>query len=175
MEKAQALFSYCLTKNGISLTMQKGCLEDEYGNLINRVSAQRLRFYGNRIPMPVRSGTWFQGLTVREMLSWLYDNGWTLHSRADLCSGIIYPCIKGNETSDDGNDASADEEEAARQEEVARVRGERALRETVVFLYGNNMRVTALKLYSYVKKCSLNEANNAIREMVALDEESGIC
>lgn len=179
MEKVKTIIVFDLWNEAlsVSLNLQYGRVMDENGNTITSNSAQRWRFYGCRIPMPVRSGTWFQGLSTSEMLAWLRSNGWELKGRVNLCTGgiYIYPCIKGNETSDEGNDASADEEEAARQEEVARVRGERALRETVVFLYGNNMRVTALKLYSYVKKCSLNEANKAIREMVALDEKSGIC
>ena len=33
------------------------------------------------IPFPVRSGTWFDGLTPSIMVSWMARNGWTLHTR----------------------------------------------------------------------------------------------
>ena len=36
---------------------------------------------GTHIPFPVRSGTWFDGLTPSIMVSWMARNGWTLHTR----------------------------------------------------------------------------------------------
>ena len=174
MEIVKALHSYCLTKDGISLTMQYGRNENAGGN------KERWRFYGSRIPMPVRSGTWFQGLSVREMLNWLSDNGWELHCRVNLCSGIVYPICKGNEIPDEEVPIKehADDDkgnETPSQEEINNVRDERALREAVVFLYNNSRRVTAARLYRYFKQCTLSDAVNAIREMATLDEESNIC
>ena len=42
----------------------------------------RWSFIGTSIPMPVRSGTWFNGFPERTMLEWLAKHGW-------VCSTIV--------------------------------------------------------------------------------------
>lgn len=147
MEIVKALNSYCLTKDGISLTMQFGIAENACG------SKERWRFYGANIPMPVRSGTWFHGLSVREMMRWLFANGWTLHSRTNLQSGIIYPVFKGNKETD------------------RLYQDETAFKDAVVYLYNNGRVANAIRLYRLVKQCPLSDAYKAVREIIALDEQ----
>lgn len=167
MEIVKALNSYCLTKDGISLTMQFGIAENACG------SKERWRFYGANIPMPVRSGTWFQGLSVREMLSWLSDNGWTLHSYVNLCSGIIHPCCKGNEAPNKGNENHSKGNEELPYSVKALLK--KSFEEILVYLYKNDMLVKAVNLYRYVNGGRVTDALSAVREIVALDEKSGIC
>lgn len=89
MEKVKALVSYNLrhSVSGTTLMMQYGRVSDDYGNVINSTAAQRWRFIGRQIPIPVRCGTWFQGISATEMLDWLYREGWILESRVDIGSG----------------------------------------------------------------------------------------
>lgn len=184
MEKVKTIIVFDLWNDAlsVSLNLQYGRVMDENGNTITSNSAQRWRFYGCRIPMPVRSGTWFQGLSTSEMLAWLRSNGWELRGRVNLCTGgiYIYPRCKGNETPIEEDDAPVNEETVKRNEETsdeeyANAADERSFREVLVYLYNHSMRVKAIRLYRYVKKCGITDAYNAIREMVALDEESGIC
>lgn len=47
----------------------------------------RWKFYGTAIPMPVRSGTWFNGFPELDMLAWLNANDWYVRTSVDMTSG----------------------------------------------------------------------------------------
>jgi hypothetical protein len=44
-------------------------------------------FVGENIPMPVRSGYWFNGMPEHIMLDWLKANGWALHITVNTTYG----------------------------------------------------------------------------------------
>lgn len=89
MENVKALVSYNLRhfESNKELMMQYGRTLTAAGNIDFNDSAQRWRFIGKQIPMPIRCDTWFQGLSATEMLDWLYRKGWILESRVDIGSG----------------------------------------------------------------------------------------
>lgn len=47
----------------------------------------RWRFIGTKIPMPVRSGTWFNGFQEDTMLLWLSEHGWELEAKVSMLTG----------------------------------------------------------------------------------------
>jgi hypothetical protein len=47
----------------------------------------RWSFEGLKIPMPVRSGYWFNGFPEAIMLDWLKGNGWALHTIVNMFTG----------------------------------------------------------------------------------------
>ena len=89
MENVKALVSYNLrhTANGDRLMMQYGRLWEAVVGVDCAETAQRWRFFGQQIPMPVRSGTWFQGFSANEMLEWLRREGWTLETKVIIGTG----------------------------------------------------------------------------------------
>ena len=49
-------------------------------------------FIGTKIPMPIRSGTWFNGFPERTMLEWLAKHGWVCSTIVNMNTGnaIVY-------------------------------------------------------------------------------------
>lgn len=115
----------------------------------------RWSFEGHNIPMPVRSGYWFNGFPESVMLDWLKGNGWALHTVVNMMTGTAKVCellfvddapSKGNET--------------------IPVAVESALIHAVRLLWSNNLKVKAASLYRHIKGGTLYEATEAVREIV---------
>lgn len=157
MENVKPLITYTFkhVDSRVPLTMQYGMLRDEHGFYKGNKTDQRFRFMGKRIPMPVRSGTWFSGISVREMIDWLADNGYVLLAIFDLQSGFARVCELNIKHLSKGNEDS-----------LADTFGERALRVSIKLLLQNNERVKAINLYRYAKGCGIDEANRAVREII---------
>ena len=70
--------------NGNKLQLQLGLDVEVNANFRNGDpdKGYRWSFIGTSIPMPVRSGTWFNGFPERTMLEWLAEHGW-------VCSTIV--------------------------------------------------------------------------------------
>ena len=109
--------------------------------------------------MPVRSDYWFNGFKESVMLDWLKGNGWALHTSVDMTTGKAIVCelpfydgmpYKGNEPLC-YHDIQA---------------GENALIRAVYLLWENNCRRKAVALYRYVRECTQQEADRAVREIV---------
>ena len=149
MEKVKALIAYNLRNpDGCTLRMLYGRMLDMNGCVDNAYSAQRWCFCGTRIPMPVRSGTWFVGFAVPEMLEWLRHEGWELQTRVVIGTGyaqVYEPSQKGNEDFDKA-----------------------AFHEIIRELYEDGRRLKAIRIYRYAHKCALSEANKAVREICNL-------
>ena len=123
----------------------------------------RWMFKGFKIPMPVRSETWFNGFPVDTMLDWPKGNGWTLHSMLHLDTNklIVYKYVgvpdasKGNKIPvSTGNDTPDDSYY-------------RNFCVIIKELCADNRKVAAVRLYRYVHGGSLGDANaavNAIRD-----------
>lgn len=86
---------YLKDSNGNELTLCYGReVNENTGEVFTAANAQRWVMYGKRIPMPVRSGTWFQGLGDCEMVAWLNDAGYTLDAYVNLSTGIMHKCAE---------------------------------------------------------------------------------
>lgn len=116
-------------------------------------------FVGNKIPMPVRSDTWFNGFPEHIMLDWLKGNGWALHTSVSMNTGVVTVCAmpfchdhsKGNEKSY-GDEIPYDYDQ-------------KAFYEVIRELVRDNRRATAVRIYRYTHKCSLCTANRAVKEI----------
>jgi hypothetical protein len=103
MERIKPLRRYTLIdehRNALHLFLGQ---EDGHAKM-SKDKGFRWMFKGHKIPMPVRSETWFNGFPVDTMLDWLKRNGWTLHSELNLATSRLtvykYVCVteidKGN-------------------------------------------------------------------------------
>lgn len=113
----------------------------------------RWRFYGSIIPMPVRSGYWFNGFAENIMLDWLKGNGWYPRTCVNMATGRarVYELPKGNEESEEFPiHYSVDKN---------------AFNDAICFLYENGKRITAVRAYRYTHGGNLNSAAKAVREI----------
>lgn len=145
---------------GNKLELRYGMLLDEKGNIQHTRSAQRWSFIGKRIPMPVRSGMWFQGLSATEMLDWLRRDGWCLESRVVIGTGsaTIYtlPDKANEETTSFGGYREA---------------YEKRFKDAIKLIAENGTDVWAVRVYQYAHDCDVLEARKAVREILALDNQ----
>lgn len=117
-------------------------------------------FVGNRIPMPVRSDTWFNGFPEHIMLDWLKGNGWALHASVTLSTGVVTVCEL----------PSYDEPNKGNEEDI-RILPERHSHEEYVFreiirdLVSNGKRMRAVSLYRYANGGEIRDARNAVMEI----------
>lgn len=107
MENMKVLKCYNLVNDkGNALQLELGIgnqSSDEYPKESSD-KGYRWRFWGYIIPMPVRSGYWFNGFTESVMLEWLKGNGWYPRTCVNMRTGraLVYELpsaepIKGNE------------------------------------------------------------------------------
>lgn len=146
MEVVKNLVSYNLRNaNGQRLMLQYGKAY-EGGRMSEKVEAQRWRFYGERIPMPVRSGTWFQGLSSTEMLDWLKREGWQPESRVAIGAGsaLVYK-VDFSDGNDDDN-----------------------LKKAIRFLNDRNFAYATV-VYRLLNGCDTGKAADAVREICNAD------
>lgn len=118
-------------------------------------SGYRWSFLGKEIPMPVRSGCWFNGFPESVMLDWLKGNGWALHTVVNMANGKaeVFELPNGNEPTCKG-----DKEIPSTVED--------ALDCAVRLLWNEDMKLKAGRLYRHIKGGTLGEAATAIREIV---------
>lgn len=156
-EKITTLVCFNLVNaDGVKLRLYLGRDEgyaDCYGN---PDKGFRWSFVGTRIPMPVRAYTWFNGFPENIMLEWLKGNGWALHSRVEMGTGkaTIYELPKEEKPSK-GNETYELPIHAIHS-------GERALKDAVLWMYGNGDRINAISLYRYVHPTCLLAAKDAV-------------
>lgn len=137
--------------------------QEENHNANSKDQGFRWMFKGYKIPMPVRSETWFNGFPADTMLDWLKGNGWTLHSMWNCATNrlTVYKYVdvpkdsKRNPVST-GNDAIDDTNRQVFQ---------RIIKE----LCEASRKSEAVRLYRYVHGGPLGDANsavNAIRDSI---------
>jgi len=118
----------------------------------------RWSFEGYKIPMPVRSGYWFNGFPESVMLDWLKGNGWALHTIVNMQIGTarVYELPNGDDKANETYELSA----------LGIEQGERALHEAVIRLCESGQKIQAVCLYRYVHPCKLQEANRVVTEII---------
>ena len=157
-----------VNSKGTKIQLRLGILRSRVGELAisNADRGYRWSFNGNEIPMPVRSGYWFNGFEETVMLDWLKGNGWYPHTCVSMDDGKcrVYELpsepSKGNETYELPIHAIHS--------------GERALKDAVRLLYNNGSRVEAISLYRYVHPSCLLAAHDAIKAIV-FDNQQYFC
>lgn len=147
--------------NGVPLHLSLGLITDgmEHVRPVDQADKGfRWMFEGKEIPMPVRSGYWFNGMPEHIMLDWLKGNGWALRCIVNVTSGKahIYELPFHDEPSK-GNEKST-----AELTDVAISRGEAALKAAILLLYNQRGVMSAVDLYRYVHRCGLADAKHAI-------------
>ncbi len=158
-ENVDILRTYNLVNsNGNKLRLYLGRIEesdDYFGD-----KGFRWCFVGNRIPMPVRSGTWFNGFPEHIMLDWLKGNGWALHTSVSTNTGIVtvYELPFYDEPSK-GNEKSID---AYQMSDHAAELNKEAFEEAIRIMYSDRGKVAAIRLYRYAHPCLLCDANRAV-------------
>lgn len=157
MEKVKALVSYNLRHSDkpARLMMQYGRVSDDYGNVINSTAAQRWRFFGPQIPMPVRSGTWFQGFSADEMLEWLRREGWMLETKVIIGTGYA---------------AIYNENKSSAYDDVINVpplaKGKESFERVICELVRDGRKATAYFMWRYAHGGSLAQAKSAVEALV---------
>ena len=104
MRKIKLVKTYTFVNaNGTKLHLNLGIITEGLRDETPIDSADkgfRWMFEGREIPMPVRSGYWFNGMNESIMLDWLKGNGWALHITVSVSTGRAHiydlPTSKGN-------------------------------------------------------------------------------
>ena len=76
-----------LNPKGKRLQLRLGILNPENRDKFCDDTGYRWSFIGKEIPMPVRSGTWFNGFPADTMLSWLYEHEWYVETEIEMYTG----------------------------------------------------------------------------------------
>ena len=133
---------YFKDRNGIKLTLCYGReVSDLTGEIDNSPTDQRWVMYGKRIPMPVRSGTWFQGLSSVAMVNFLEANGYTLEASVNLSTGIMHKYVY---------------------DEIDMYDVEHHIRNA----YRGDNKVALVMLYRDITGMSIHNANNAVNAII---------
>ena len=125
----------------------------------------RWSFEGLKIPMPVRSGYWFNGFPETIMLDWLKGNGWALRTIVNMFTGAAR-VFELPDVDDKGNEETGMVNEFPIHYEPDRVFFEKHIGNLV----RNGDRVAAVRLYRYAHGGNLKMANDAVREIVDRSE-----
>ena len=147
-----------VNSSGEKLQLFFGRIKDHYiDNGCGRDTGFRWSFVGTNIPMPIRNGTWFNGLPVDIMMQWLNAHGWYVRSCANMYNGKVdvYELPDG-----------LDENETYELSEHAIAMGEDALRVAIHELCNNGNKLRAIKLYRYVHPSSLVDAKTAVEAII---------
>jgi hypothetical protein len=157
MRNVKVLRVYNLVDSkGNKLQLRLGALQSRYDDVCisSADKGYRWSFIGENIPMPVRSGYWFNGFQEATMMNWLMDNGWHPHTCVDMHSGKtrVYELPKGNE----------DPTPAYELSKAAISGGKRAMEDAIKMLCNNGYVLKAVALYRYVNHSSLVDAKNAV-------------
>lgn len=75
---------------GRTLQLQLGRTDSPTSN--PKDAGWRWSFIGQRIPMPIRSGEWFNGFPESVMINWLMEHDWFVRTKVNLETGraIVY-------------------------------------------------------------------------------------
>lgn len=114
----------------------------------------RWRFIGKHIPMPVRSGYWFNGFAENIMLDWLKGNDWAVQSKVYMPSGYteVYELPKGNE-------------EDICIQPIRHELDEKYFCEIICDLVNNGKTIRAVHLYRYANGGDVLDARKAVMEI----------
>lgn len=149
--------------NGTKLQLRLGRFKGfANANIVCDDRGFRWSFVGSKIPMPVRSYTWFNGFPEQTMLDWLKGNGWALRSSVEMSTGkaTVYELPKAEEHSK-GNETYELPIHAINA-------GERALKYAVRMMCDNGNKLDAVSLYRYVHPTRLLAAKDAV-DAICLD------
>ena len=151
MENMETIRCYNLVNDkGNALQLELGLgnqTQNEYP-YEEKDNGYRWRFWGCNIPMPVRSGYWFNGFPESIMLDWLKGNGWYVQTRVNMQNGRakVYELPKGNEE--------------VRSQDVD------AFHSVIRELIQSGKRLTAVRVYRYAHRdATLKVADKAVREI----------
>lgn len=108
-------------------------------------------FMGSNIPMPVRSGYWFNGFSVDTMLLWLTEHGWHVAAEVNMSTGKAKM------------HALPEPEESYADEEFAE--DKTAFNNILKELNRNGKFGIAMQLYSYAHEVGHQTAREAVREI----------
>ena len=155
--------------NGNKLQLRLGVLK----NLVSETfisdadGGLRWSFVGKRIPMPVRSGYWFNGFAEDTMLDWLRENGWALHTCVWMSDGKanVYELPDAPELSK-GNEIPA---KAYVPSDVMR-RGEATFNNCIRTMCSNGNKLMAVYMYRYVHPCNMKDAVIAVNAILDSQE-----
>ena len=138
-----------LNANGERLRLRLGYTVDNNGTPCNGKAGWKWSFNGKNIPMPVRSGTWFDGFPEPIMISWLKGNGWHLQTRVEPYSGYakVFELPNGNENTID-------------------IAFDRALDCALRLMWNNGNHLHAMHLYCHINGCTIAEAQIAVKGIV---------
>jgi len=155
-----------VNSNGTKLQLRMGRIKG-HDSYICADRGFRWSFIGSKIPMPVRSDTWFNGFPENIMLDWLKGNGWALRSRVEMCTGkaTVYELPEPSK----GNENPIEKEKCFVPDNVLR-EGQRAFNTTIRDLCNAGMKIKAICLYRYVHPCDLVDAKHAVDE-IQFDEQ----
>lgn len=135
---------YYKDNQGNKLTMFYGRLFDSAFNCISGTNnAQRWCFTGNKIPMPVRSGTWFQGFGYNEMNRFVESTGYHLVMTVNLIHGTVWKCPELEFTPDIDT-----------------------IKHRIKRLYTGSNKLSLIRLYKEATGCNLSEANDVVTELL---------
>lgn len=158
MEEMKLLKVYNLVnKDGNDLQLRFGIMKNAY--LPKGDTGYRWSFIGTKIPMPIRSGTWFNGFPEATMLDWLKGNGWALHFTVNTVTGTINMCDLP--FVDEANKGNEEYQLSA----VATCQGLEVLTSVIKQLCDNSQKISAIKLYRLVYKCCLADATHAVNNI----------
>ena len=157
MENMEVLKVYNLVNDkGNTLQLELGVGDRTPGEYPyeDKDNGLRWRFYGYIIPMPVRSGYWFNGFTENVMLDWLKGNGWYPRTCVNMRTGraLVYELPKGNE-----EDIRILPERHEHEECV--------FRDTIRDLVSNGKKMRAVALYRYANGGDIRDAYDAVTEI----------
>ena len=159
MEKFKVIRAYnFVNASGGKLQLNLGVVDRKANVCCHDDRGWRWQFIGKEIPMPVRSGTLFNGFPEPIMIDWLKGNGWFLHTRVNMYSGKanVYEVPKVEE----------DRLAWPIHSQLERRQFDDAIR----YLYENGKRSTAIRTYLYAHGGHLKDAVNAVREIVDQSE-----
>ena len=150
--------------NGNGLQLRLGLIQGcKDGLPVPDLYGWRWSFEGKKIPMPVRSCTWFNGFPEPIMLDWLKENGWALRSCVNMSTGraVVYelPFVdnisKGNEMETLGTDQFP-----------ARSDIDKAIFDRVISsLVKEGLKASACRVYRYAHGGTLRNALYAVNEI----------
>ena len=111
----------------------------------NGKHALRWSFIGHAIPMPVRSGTWFNGFPADVMLEWLNANGWYVRTEVNMTTGKASVYELPEPAAPKGN--------------------EKVFNRVIARMCRNGQKATAALIYQYAHSCSISEAIRAVDDI----------
>lgn len=159
MENIKTLKVYSFAKkDGTKLSLFHGRVTGPDG-IQWEDEAQRWMIRGEKNPIPVRNGTWFQGFSFMVMRNWLKSNGWAYQGWTATDTGHMHVASNANEWPDDNDPETAQENSFYEPDR-------HVWEKTLTNLWNNGKHVSAARLYRFVYNENLRQAMDAIREIV---------